>query len=125
MYFGFSPTMAGRSAGSATVLAPSCCRMTSRTRRSCPVESRTAAWISPRKWFSIHSRVKSLGTLMVNASSLSSAPAASANHVRYVVSFSAPLSFSATSVQSVSAVGSIGRSTRVSAHPSVGADGQP
>src|SRR3954447_14099516 len=81
------------------------------TRRSWPVTSRTAAPIRPRKWPSIHSRVKSLGTPRTNASSDNSAPSASANHVRYVVSFRAPLSRPATSFHRVSAVSSIGRST--------------
>src|SRR5256714_11091071 len=83
----------------------------SATRRSWPVTSRTAAPISPRKWPSIHSRVKSLGTPRTNASSESSAPSASANQVRYVVSLRAPLSRPATSFHRLSAVSSIGRST--------------
>src|SRR6476646_945162 len=83
----------------------------SATRRSWPVTSRTAAPISPRKWPSIHSRVKSFGTPRTKASSESSAPSASANHVRYVVSLRAPLSRPATSFHRLSAVSSIGRST--------------
>src|SRR5439155_1093894 len=83
----------------------------SATRRTWPVTSRTAAPISPRKWPSIHSRVKSLGTPRTNASSESSAPSASANQVRYVVSLRAPLSRPATSFHRLSAVSSIGRST--------------
>src|SRR2546430_11469857 len=81
------------------------------TRRSWPVTSRTAAPIRPRKCPSIHSRVKSVGTPRMKASSESSAPSASANQVRYVVSLRAPLSRPATSLQSLSAVSSIGRST--------------
>src|SRR3954469_8011490 len=81
------------------------------TRRSWPVTSRTAAPIRPRKWPSIHSRVKPFGTPRTNASSERSIPSASANHVRYVVSFSAPLSRPATSFHRDSAVSSIGRST--------------
>src|SRR5512133_2754445 len=83
----------------------------SATRRSWPVTSRTAAPIRPRKWPSIHSRVKSLGTPRTKASSESSEPSASANQVRYVVSLRAPLSRPATSFHRVSAVSSIGRST--------------
>src|SRR5258707_499722 len=75
-------------------------------RRSCPVASRTAAEMRPRKWPSIHSRVKSFGTERVNVSSLSSAPPASANHVLYVVVLRAPLSRPATSAQRLSAVSS-------------------
>src|SRR2546430_9527121 len=81
------------------------------TRRSWPVTSRTAAPIRPRKCPSIHSRVKSLGTPRTKASSESSAPSASANHVRYVVSLRAPLSRPATSFHRLSAVSSIGRFT--------------
>src|SRR6266540_6032812 len=81
------------------------------TRRSWPVTSRTAAPIRPRKCPSIHSRVKSFGTPRTKASSESSAPSASANHVRYVVSLRAPLSRPATSFHKLSAVSSIGRST--------------
>src|SRR6266511_4003046 len=118
VYFGFIPPLsdppargasgssdwAGCSAGSRS--------LTERAmRRSWPVTSRTAAPIRPRKWPSIHSRVKSFGTPRTNASSLSPAPSASANHVRYVVSLSAPLSLPATSVHRVSAFSSIGRST--------------
>src|SRR5512133_852083 len=80
-------------------------------RRSWPVTSLTAAPIRPRKWPSIHSRVKSLGTPSTNVSSESSAPSASANQVRYVVSLRAPLSRPATSLHRLSAVSSIGRST--------------
>src|SRR6266508_5481705 len=80
-------------------------------RRSWPVTSRTAAPIRPRKCPSIHSRVKSLGTPRTKASSERSAPPASANQVRYVVSLRAPLSRPATSFHRLSAVSSIGRST--------------
>src|SRR2546422_7163865 len=117
VYFGFIPESAappprrfgvsvgtGMSAGIRSVTE-------SATRRSCPVTSRTAAPIRPRKCPSIHSRVKSFGTARTNASSDSSAPSASANHVRYVVSLRAPLSRPATSFHRLSAVSSIGRST--------------
>src|SRR5256885_8815818 len=57
----------------------------------------TCALPISRKWPSIHSRVKSFGTPRTKASSLRSSPSASANHVRYVVSLSAPLSRPATS----------------------------
>src|SRR4051812_1047576 len=103
---GFASAAAGlgRSTGTRSVTE-------SATRRSWPVTSRTAAPINPRKWPSIHSRVKSLGTLRTNASSERSVPSASANQVRYVVSFRAPLSRPATSLHRLSAVSSIGRST--------------
>src|SRR3954469_17556126 len=103
---GFASAAAGlgRSTGTRSVTE-------SATRRSWPVTSRTAAPIKPRKWPSIHSRVKSLGTLRTNASSERSVPSASANQVRYVVSFRAPLSRPATSFHRLSAVSSIGRST--------------
>src|SRR2546423_1639753 len=81
-------------------------------RRSCPVASRAAAPIRPRKWPSIHSRVKSFGTEIANVSSVNSTPAASANHVRYVVSLSAPLSRPATSDHRLCAVSSTWRLTR-------------
>src|SRR4029450_7345895 len=76
-------------------------------RRWWPVASRTAAEIRPRKCPSIHSRVNPLGTLITTAPSVSSAPPAPANHVRYVVVFSAPLSRPATSAHRLSAVSSI------------------
>src|SRR5213080_4894901 len=118
VYFGFIPESTapladrpfGASAG-AGVSAGTRSVTESATRRSWPVTSRTAAPIRPRKWPSIHSRVKSFGTTRTNASSESSAPSASANHVLYVVSLRAPLSRPATSFQRLSAVSSIGRST--------------
>src|SRR6266498_1730531 len=117
VYFGFIPeSMApperpfGASAG-AGVAAGSRSVTDSATRRSWPVTSRTAAPIRPRKCPSIHSRVKSLGTPRTKASSERSAPPASANQVRYVVSLRAPLSRPATSFHRLSAVSSIGRST--------------
>src|SRR6266581_808035 len=117
VYFGFIPASTapperpfGASAG-AGVAAGSRSVTESATRRSWPVTSRTAALIRPRKWPSIHSRVKSFGTPRTKASSESSAPSASANHVRYVVSLRAPLSRPATSFHRLSAVSSIGRST--------------
>src|SRR5919107_5790801 len=119
VYFGFMPESAlpppvarGGAISVASGAATGARSVTdSGTRRSCPVTSRTAAPIRPRKWPSIHSLVKSFGTPRTNASSDSSAPSASANHVRYVVSFRAPLSRPATSFHRLSAVSSIGRST--------------
>src|SRR3954449_2858311 len=118
VYFGFMPLSAAPAStclGAASVgdgVSTGIRSVTeSPTRRSWPVTSRTAAPIRPRKWPSIHSRVKSLGTPRTNASSDNSAPSASANHVRYVVSLRAPLSRPATSFHRVSAVSSIGRST--------------
>src|SRR5438876_6394001 len=102
--FGITSAGSGASTGSRSVTD-------SATRRSWPVTSRTAAPIRPRKWPSIHSRVKSFGTPRTKASSDSSAPSASANQVRYVVSLRAPLSRPATSFHRLSAVSSIGRST--------------
>src|SRR5882724_6788531 len=117
VYFGFIPESTapparpfGASAG-AGVSAGTLSVTESATRRSCPVTSRTAAPIRPRKCPSIHSRVKSFGTPRTKASSERSAPSASANHVRYVVSLRAPLSRPATSFHRLSAVSSIGRST--------------
>src|SRR6266550_9165503 len=117
VYFGFIPASTapperplGVSAG-AGVAAGSRSVTESATRRSWPVTSRTAAPIRPRKCPSIHSRVKSFGTPRMKASSESSAPSASPNQVRYVVSLRAPLSRPATSLQRLSAVSSIGRST--------------
>src|SRR6266480_6264084 len=117
VYFGFipvSPAAPRRGFASAAGLGVATgtrSRTESATRRSWPVTSRTAAPIRPRKWPSIHSRVKSFGTPRMKASSESSAPSASANHVRYVVSLRAPLSRPATSLHRLSAVSSIGRST--------------
>ena len=71
----------------------------------------TAARIRPRKWPSIHSRVKSFGTASANASSVSDAPAASPNQVPNVASLSAPLSRPDTSSHRLSAVSSIWCST--------------
>src|ERR687885_1618256 len=119
VYFGFIPVSAlvgaaaragVASAGEGASIGPRSVTE-SATRRSCPVTSRTAAPISPRKCPSIHSRVKSFGTPRTKASSLSSTPSASANQVRYVVSLRAPLSRPATSFHRLSAVSSIGRST--------------
>src|SRR5437868_852794 len=84
-----------------------------RMRRSCPVASRAAAPIRPRKWPSIHSRVKSLGTEITSVSSVSSTPSASANHVRNVVSLRAPLSRLATSDHRLCAVSPTWRLTRL------------
>src|SRR5436190_3234006 len=118
VYFGFMPVSppapAWRGFASAAGLGASTgtrSRTESATRRSWPVTSRTAAPIRPRKCPSIHSRVKSFGTPRTKRSSESSAPSASANQVRYVVSLRAPLSRPATSFHRLSAVSSIGRST--------------
>src|SRR6266480_4279331 len=117
VYFGFipvSPAAPRRGFASAAGLGVATgtrSRTESATRRSWPVTSRTAAPIRPRKWPSIHSRVKSFGTPRTKASSESSAASASANQVRYVVSLRAPLSRPATSFQRLSAVSSIGRFT--------------
>src|SRR5215472_12147016 len=73
-------------------------------RRSRPVASRTAAEMKPRKCPSIHSRVKSFGTPITKASSVSSLPPAPPNQVRYVVVLSVFFSRSETSAHSVSAV---------------------
>ena len=83
----------------------------SSTRRSEPRVSRTPASTSPRKWFSIHSRVNSFGTARTNVSSSSAVPCAPSNQVEYVWSLSAPRRRSATSVHRVSALSSRGRST--------------
>src|SRR6266516_3215152 len=121
VYFGFIPPVSAREGrrgcsiagttspfASATAGAVSSCSDTrSRTSRSAPVTSRTAAPIRPRKWPSIHSRVKSFGTARTNAPSLSSEPPTSPNQVRYVVSLSAPLSRLATSLHRLSAVSSV------------------
>src|SRR5437868_6595452 len=87
--------------------------MVRRMRRSWPVASRAAALIRPRKWPSIHSRVKSFGTEIASVSSVNSTPSASANHVRYVVSLRAPLSRPATSDHRLCAVSSTWRLTRL------------
>src|SRR5215213_9102307 len=97
VYFGFSPPEGVRAGGvigddepvsaAATASLGSRSVLTaSRTGRSSPVSSRTAAWTSPKKWASIQ--------------------------VRKVVSLSASLSRSATSFQRSSAVSSRWRSTR-------------
>src|SRR5438552_4767789 len=128
VYFGFTPPpswpVPTRRGGSRVAGDSGASRsMTVRpTRRSWPVTSRTAAPIRPRKWLSIHSRVKSFGTARTKASSESSTPTASANQVWYVVSFSAPLSRPETSVQRFSAVSSIERSTL--AYPLLSASGR-
>src|SRR5580765_740658 len=118
VYFGFMlapgvPSPAARRGGSSTLgrCSGSESVTVSAIRRWCPVVSRTAAEMRPRKCPSIHSRVNPLGTLMTNASSVRSAPAAPANHVRYVVVFSAPLSRPATFAHRLSAVSSIWPST--------------
>ena len=74
-----------------------------------PVASRTAAPIRSRKCPSIQSRVKSFGTESTNARSFNSRAETSPNQVPNVVSLSAPLSRSDTSVQRLSAVNSCWR----------------
>jgi hypothetical protein len=81
VYFGFIPASAAATGGlgfaSAVGVGVSAGLRSvtvSATRRSWPVTSRTAAPIRPRKWPSIHSRVKSFGTPRRNVSSESSAP---------------------------------------------------
>src|SRR5437764_2047561 len=108
-----SPCLRLGSAEEAATVSRGWSATVSRMRRSCPVASRAAAPISPRKWPSIHSRVKSFGTEMTRLSSVSSTPSASANHVRYVVSLSAPLSRPATSDHRLCAVSSTWRLTRL------------
>src|SRR5919201_4565854 len=66
----------------------------------------------PRKCVSIHSRVKSFGTERTKASSPRPAPSTSPNQVRNVVSLRASLSRLETSSHRLSAVSSIGCSTR-------------
>src|SRR5262245_44907412 len=78
---------------------------------SSPLASRTAAPIRSRKCPSIQSRVKSFGTEITNARSVNSRLDTSPNHVPYVVSLSAPLSRSDTSIQRVSAVNCCWRAT--------------
>ena len=46
-----------------------------------PITSRSAARSSPRKWLSIHPRVKSFGTTTTNTSSLNDSGSADANQV--------------------------------------------
>src|SRR6266542_3902306 len=118
VYFGFIPPPGGLSAaarrGGISTLGSDWGSRSATVRailRSCPVVSRTAAEIRPKKCPSIHSRVNPFGTVITNASSVSSAPAALANHVRYVVVFSAPLSRSATSAHRLSAFSSSWPST--------------
>jgi hypothetical protein len=95
VYFGFippgsvrvnrggSPIGWGPSTGSAPGAAGSGCSCTCRRiSRSAPVTSRTAAPIRPRKCPSIHSRVKSFGTLRTNVSPLRFDPPTSPNQVR-------------------------------------------
>src|SRR5580765_2729610 len=111
VYFGFMPAFGELSSeerlgGGATLGRSSGLGLAtvSAIRRSCPVTSRTAAEMKPRKWPSIHSLVKSFGTPITNVSSVSSLPLAPPNHVRYVVVLSVPRKRSETSAHSVSAV---------------------
>src|SRR5215210_66776 len=122
VYFGFSPPEGVRaggvtedepvSAATAASLGSRWVLTASRTGRSSPVSSRTAAWTSPKKWASIQFRVKSFGTVRTTASSETSPPSTWSNQVRKVVSLSASFSRSATSFQRSSAVSSRWRSTR-------------
>src|SRR5579862_1064231 len=125
VYFGLIPTTSGRVVGSTgsawTAAGPgdgtaaasggSAWSTSSRTLSPCPPASRTAARIRSRKCPSIHSRVKSFGTVITNPSPSSCDPPTSPNHVRYVLSLSAPRNRAATSFQRLSAVSSICRST--------------
>src|ERR671936_2425267 len=115
VYFGLRPLSLCLRGGAADAAAVSrgWSAMVRRIRRSCPVASRAAALIRPRKCPSIHSRVKSFGTEIASVSSVSSTPSASANHVRYVVSLRAPLSRPATSDHRLCAVNSTWRLTRL------------
>src|SRR5918996_2166328 len=113
VYFGFSrrsPLAWSRLLGGSLPTAPASSgapRTLSWMRRSRPVTSCVIARIRPRNLPSIHSRVKSFGTATTNASSLSSTPVASENHVVYVVSLSAPWRRFETSAHRVSAVSSV------------------
>ena len=84
VYFGFVPAGSSFTAGAAAT-SGSVGSGSSATRSailtSRPSTSRVAARSKPRKWLSIHSRVKSLGTTTRNASSLSEPPLAAWNHV--------------------------------------------
>ena len=120
VYFGFRPGLGGIALDGGHLLVgrgTAVSATVSWTRRSWPVASRTAARISSRKCPSIHSRVKSFGTARTNVSSDTSCPSTSPNQVRNVESLRAPLSRPATSVQRVSAVSSIGCSTRAAPAP--------
>src|SRR5215216_784680 len=88
VYFGFSPPEGVRAGGvidddepvsaAATASLGSRSVLTaSRTGRSSPVSSRTAAWTSPKKWASIQFRVKSFGTVRTTASSFQRSSAVS------------------------------------------------
>src|SRR5829696_9465014 len=123
VYFGFSPPDAVRAGGVIDDVKPVSADTTaslgsrsvltaSRTGRSSPVSSRTAAWTSPKKCASIQFRVKSFGTVRTTASSETSPPSTWSNQVRKVVALSASLSRSATSFQRSSAGSSRWRSTR-------------
>src|SRR5262245_56194071 len=85
---------------------------TSRTRRSRPAASFTAAPIRTRKCPSIHSRAKSFGTARTNASSPASTAPTWLNQFRKVWSFSASRNRVETSTHRSSAVGSLECSTR-------------
>src|SRR6476620_5510316 len=109
VYLGLAPGC-GSAVGVARGAAPAasagsaCSATVSETRISRPTASRVAARTSPRKWLSIHSRVKSFGTTTTNASSLSCAPPAAPNHVAWVVSLSVSRRRRETSSQRWSAV---------------------
>src|SRR4029453_7881824 len=112
VYLSFSPSTRGATGVSGSVPSSRSGSITANViRRSSPTESRTAASIKPRKCPSIHSRAKSFGTRRVKASSESSTPSTSENHVRKVDSLSALRSRSETSVHRSSAVSNCWRST--------------
>src|SRR5690349_19347968 len=97
----------GAGAGGASLGSTASCTL----RSTPPPASRAAARIRSRKCPSIHSRVKSLGTVITRASPSTVAPPSSPNQVWNVVSFSASRSRAATSCQTPSAVSSICCST--------------
>src|SRR6185503_5189027 len=108
VYFGLAPSCGsavatGRGLAAASAGSGSSATV-SETRTSCPSASRVAARTRPRKWLSIHSRVKSFGTTTTNASSLRCAPPAAANHVAWVVSLRVSRKRRETSSQRLSAV---------------------
>src|SRR5712691_11391921 len=114
VYRGLIPPGSGRGSGGGSVAGGGTgwdSRTASRSRRSAPVASLTAARISSTKCPSIHSRVKSFGTDSTKVSSSTLAPPTSLNQLRNVLSLSAPRKRADTSSQRLSAVSSIGCST--------------